>query len=247
VWPFSRPTLVLAHLYAVLESHGFKQLSVFDLDLAFAENKEMVDYYIDKAISMVEKTKPEVLCLSCKVAQFPFVSLFSRQYKRIHPQTKIILGGWMPTLSPNVTLQMVPCDAIIRGEGEKSLPQLLHMIDENTWFVGTATGNLYYTLNGGTTWTSKTFTGSGAGSILDITQGVEGILFMSHQTAATKGRILQSFDGGYSWIVLPQDSSTLPANDKLNALAACSDDPNFVVGVGLADDGVDGFIIVGTD
>ncbi len=135
VWPFSRPTLVLAHLYAVLESHGFKQLSVFDLDLAFTENKEMVDYYIDKAISMVEKTKPEVLCLSCKVAQFPFVSLFSRQYKRIHPQTKIILGGWMPTLSPNVTLQMVPCDAIIRGEGEKSLPQLLHMIDDNTWTI----------------------------------------------------------------------------------------------------------------
>lgn len=121
------------------------------------------------------------------------------------------------------------------------------VIDENYWFVGTATGNLYYTLNGGTTWTSKTFTGSGSGSVLDIVQGVEGILFMSHQTAATAGRLLQSFDSGYSWVVLPQDSSTLPANDKINALAACSDDPNFIVGVGLADDASDGFIIVGTD
>ena len=121
------------------------------------------------------------------------------------------------------------------------------VIDENYWFAGTATGNLYYTLNGGTTWTTKTFTGSGSGVVLDIVAGAGGILFMSHQTATTSGRILQSFDNGYSWIVLPQDSSTLPANDKLNALAACSDDPNFVVGVGLADDATDGFIIVGTD
>ena len=121
------------------------------------------------------------------------------------------------------------------------------VLSEDLWFVGTAGGDLYYTLNAGTTWTLKTFTGSGTGSVLDIVQGVDGILFMSHQTATTSGRLLQSFDGGYSWIVLPQDSSTLPANDKLNALAACSDDPNFVVGVGLADDGTDGFIIVGTD
>ena len=135
VWPFSRPTLVLAHLYAVLESHGFTQLSVFDLDLAFTESQGTIDYYIEQAISMVEKTKPEVLCLSCKVAQFPFVTLFSRQYKQIHPQTKIVLGGWMPTLSPDVTLRMVPCDAIIRGEGEKSLSQLLHVIDEDAWTI----------------------------------------------------------------------------------------------------------------
>ena len=135
MWPFSRPTLVLAHLYAVLESHGFTQLSVFDLDLVFTESQDTIDYYIEQATSLVEKTKPEILCLSCKVAQFPFVSLFSRQYKQIHPQAKIVLGGWMPTLSPDVTLRMVPCDAIIRGEGEKSLPQLLHVIDEDAWTI----------------------------------------------------------------------------------------------------------------
>lgn len=134
-WPFSRPTLVLAHLYAVLENRGFTQLSVFDLDLAFTESQFPIKYYIEQATSLVEKTKPEVLCLSCKVAQFPFVSLFSRQYKRVHPYVKIVLGGWMPTLSPEVTLQMSSCDAIIRGEGEKSLPQLLNEIDEEVWNI----------------------------------------------------------------------------------------------------------------
>jgi radical SAM superfamily enzyme YgiQ (UPF0313 family) len=134
-WPFSRPTLVLAHLYAVLESHGFTQLSVFDFDLTFTESHYTIDYYIEQAISLVEKTRPEVLCLSCKVAQFPFVALFSRQYKQIHPDAKIVLGGWMPTLSPETTLQLAPCDAIIRGEGERSLPQLLHAIDEDTWAI----------------------------------------------------------------------------------------------------------------
>jgi radical SAM superfamily enzyme YgiQ (UPF0313 family) len=126
---------VLAHLYAVLESRGFTQLSVFDLDLAFTESQHTIDYYLEQAISLIEKMKPEVLCLSCKVAQFPFVSLFSRQYKQIHPHTKIVLGGWMPTLSPEATLRMVPCDAIVRGEGEKSLPQLLYMINEDEWTI----------------------------------------------------------------------------------------------------------------
>ncbi len=135
IWPFSRPTLVLAHLYAVLESHGFTDISVFDLDLEFIESHQSIDYYIQQAISLIEQRHPQVLCLSCKVAQFPFVALFSRRYKQVHPAAKIVVGGWMPTLSPDITLQMSLCDAVIRGEGERSLPQLIHAIDETAWTI----------------------------------------------------------------------------------------------------------------
>jgi anaerobic magnesium-protoporphyrin IX monomethyl ester cyclase len=134
-WPFSRPTLVLAHLYAVLESQGFTDVSVFDLDLEFTESHQTIEYYIDQAMSRVEQKDPQILCLSCKVAQFPFVTLFSRQYKQVHPEVKIVVGGWMPTLSPDVTLRMAPCDAVIRGEGERSLPQLLQGITDDAWTI----------------------------------------------------------------------------------------------------------------
>lgn len=135
VWPFSRPTLVLAHLYALMEHHGFTEVSVYDFDLEFTESHQTIDYYIEHAISHVEKQSPEVLCLSCKVAQFPFVVYFSRQYKQVHPDIKIVVGGWMPTLSPDVTLQMSASDAVIRGEGERSLPQLIRQIDQQTWRI----------------------------------------------------------------------------------------------------------------
>lgn len=117
---------------------------------------------------------------------------------------------------------------------------------EDVWIVGSSNGYLYYTLNAGVTWTSKTFTGSGTGSVKDIVFSTPSVGRMAHQTAATKGRIFTTFDGGNSWKLAPEKSGTLPANDKINALAYCTKDANLIVGAGLADDAADGFIVVGS-
>lgn len=115
------------------------------------------------------------------------------------------------------------------------------------WWVGTATGNLYYTLDSGTTWTLKAFSGSGSGVVHDIAISTDSVMWLAHATTTPAGRILRSYDGGYSWQIAPEGASTLPANDRVNALVGCKYDPNFVVGVGLADDGSDGYIVVGSD
>ncbi len=117
--------------------------------------------------------------------------------------------------------------------------------DEKIWFVGTNGGELYYTLNGGTTWTAKTFPGSGAGQVRDISFANDGIGYMAHDTAVPRGRILETIDGGRSWVVAPRDTKSLPLNDRITALATCSEVPDFVAGGGLADDGADGFLIIG--
>lgn len=116
---------------------------------------------------------------------------------------------------------------------------------EKEWWTGGSDGNLYYTTDGGTTWTIKAFPGSGSGVIRDIQFPKDSIGYLSHDTTGTVGRILESIDGGFSWIVAPRGTGTLALNDRINALATCSDDVDFVVGVGLADDAADGFIIVG--
>ncbi|MCJ7742116.1 MAG: hypothetical protein MUO95_05445 [Methanoregula sp.] len=117
---------------------------------------------------------------------------------------------------------------------------------ETEWFVGTSNGNLYYTLNQGVTWTTKAFSGSGTGSVESVVFPTKSVGFLAHTTAATKGRILRSIDGGNSWKLLPEKTGTMPANDKINALAYCTSDPNFIVGGGLADVTAGGFIVVGS-
>lgn len=119
--------------------------------------------------------------------------------------------------------------------------------NEKEWFIGGSNGILYYTLDQGVTWTAKAFPGSGAGNIRDIQAPTDSVIFMAHDTATPLGRILESIDGGQSWIVAPRGVGALAANDRINALAVCPDDPNFVVGVGLADDAADGFIVLGED
>lgn len=120
------------------------------------------------------------------------------------------------------------------------------VLSENTWLIGSAAGVLYYTVNGGTSFTTKAFPGSGAGVIRDIVSATESVLFMAHDTAAPAGRILRSINGGYDWYVLPEGSGVIPANDRVNAIAACPSNADLFAGVGLADDAADGFVVLGT-
>jgi len=118
---------------------------------------------------------------------------------------------------------------------------------KDEWWIGTSNGKLYYTLNGGTTWTEKTFTGSGSGIVWHIDIVNDSVMYLAHETSANSGRILRSTNGGYDWVVMPEGVGSLPANDRIVAVAGCSYNPDIVFGVGLADDATDGFIVVGTD
>lgn len=117
---------------------------------------------------------------------------------------------------------------------------------EKEWWVGTATGKLYFTRNQGVTWTERTFPGSGTGRIDDIVFASSMIGFLAHATAGNVGRILRTISGGNTWYVLPDGSSTMPVADRFNALAVCTQDTNTVYGGGLADNAFDGIIVKGS-
>lgn len=114
------------------------------------------------------------------------------------------------------------------------------MKSETRWFVGTNDGRLFYTDNSGTTWTLQTFTGSGTGSVEYITFATDSIGYLSHTTVAPVGRLLRTYNGGNSWVVMPEDTTTLPTNQGFHAIAACSYNANkiFAAGLGAATDGI---------
>lgn len=114
----------------------------------------------------------------------------------------------------------------------------------NEIWIGDAGGQLWYTLDGGASWTEKTFPGSGSGVVRDIKFVTETVGYLAHDTALIAGRILRTIDGGNSWYVLPEANGSIPANDRINAVAPCSpDDPNTVYGGGLGDNAIDGFLV----
>jgi hypothetical protein len=121
------------------------------------------------------------------------------------------------------------------------------VLSKSAWLLGTSTGLLYYTVNGGTSFVLKSFPGSGSGVVRDIAQSNDSVLYMAHDTTTPRGRILRSTNGGYDWVVTPEGSGVLPLSDQINALATCSGNADFVVGVGLADDASDGYVVVGAD
>jgi hypothetical protein len=119
------------------------------------------------------------------------------------------------------------------------------MMDKTTWFVGTGTGQLYYTTDTGATWTLKSFPGSGSGSVTDIDFSTGVVGYMTHTNTTPTGRILRTYDGGYTWNVMPEGTAIMPTNQRFNKVAVCSNDCNVVYagGLGVATDGI---VVAGT-
>lgn len=132
--------------------------------------------------------------------------------------------------------------ALVTGPAVGVALNAVWMKSSSEWLIGTAGGQLWYTRNSGSTWTQKTFPGSGSGQVRDIQFATKNVGYLAHDTTAPLGRVLRTTDGGFSWTVLPDVAGlTITANDRINAIAACVDDPNVALGVGLGDDASDGF------
>ena len=117
--------------------------------------------------------------------------------------------------------------------------------DERDWFVGTSTGQLWATRDGGLTWALNGFPGSGTGYVWDIAFATASVGYLSHATAAGRGRLLRTINSGYNWVICPETAATMPLADRFTALAACPYDPDYVVAGGLGDNGTDGILVVG--
>lgn len=115
------------------------------------------------------------------------------------------------------------------------------MQDANRWLVGTAGGELYFTINAGGDWTEKTFPGSGTGTVRGITFPTRNIGYMVHD-GGSGGRLLRTYSGGNTWIVAPEEAGiSVPTTSSLRSVAACQDDVNIAIVGGTASGGTDGY------
>lgn len=114
------------------------------------------------------------------------------------------------------------------------------------WWVGAANGRLYYTRDGGATWTEKAFPGNGTGAVRDVAFSSKQVGYMAFDGATGGGKILRTISGGNSWYVAPEGTGVIPTNVRINQLAVTKDDVNVVYGAGLATGNLDGILIKGS-
>ena len=122
------------------------------------------------------------------------------------------------------------------------------MRTEDEWWVGTSNGRLYVTINAGVVWTQVQLPGTAPTAIHDIQFATPSVGYVSG-AAGGASAMWRTYDGGNSWVRLPEGSGNLPTSIQLTALAACEDDVNFVVAGGRRDGtpAGDGVLIVGED
>jgi photosystem II stability/assembly factor-like uncharacterized protein len=116
------------------------------------------------------------------------------------------------------------------------------MKSKTEWWVTCSNGKVYYTVNAGKTWTDKPMPGTVPTSMKGITFGKATIGYACGLVAG-KGRLYRSFDGGYSWVVLPESIGSMPTATDFCCVTAPKLDANLVFTAGL--NSADGVLVIG--
>lgn len=127
----------------------------------------------------------------------------------------------------------------------------LWVLDSNRYWIGTDAGYIYYTLDGGETWTAINFTGVGTGAVYDIVFPTDEVGWFSWSSATPTSTLFTTWSGGADWTTTTPRIMNFPVCDRINRLA--TPDPsvgsgfaaNTICGVGLAGNGSDGLVLLG--
>lgn len=119
------------------------------------------------------------------------------------------------------------------------------------YFVGTGnSGRVFYTLDGGETWSPISFTGTGSGYVRDIVFATDEVGYFVHDNTDPTGYIWSTWNGGADWVRNDGGSQRIlnwPVIDRVNRLAVPSAssqvNANNVVAAGLGGDGTDGVLL----
>ncbi len=95
-------------------------------DVKLVDNLLCPDYE-----QVIMRETEDALCLGISVLTGPHIGAavrVSRAVKRVRPKLPIIFGGWHSSLATHQTLSEPFVDAIVRGQGELTLLELVHRI-----------------------------------------------------------------------------------------------------------------------
>lgn len=119
-------SLALRYLQAFCWEHGGLATNIMEFTINEA---------LDDIMAAIYLAQPQVLCFSCYIWNITPILQLVADYKKISPQTQIILGGPEVSYDAESLLEANPAvDFIVRGEGETTLLELLQALNEKGIF-----------------------------------------------------------------------------------------------------------------
>lgn len=116
------PPLGLLYIASSVKAKRNDDIRVLD---SFCENLTP-----EALLARVVKEKPDVFGLNCSTHTFLEAADMLRRMKEALPETKLVLGGYHATFAaPRIVRDYPFIDYLVKGEGEKSFPELLNCID----------------------------------------------------------------------------------------------------------------------
>ena len=118
-----QPPLGIAYLASVLEKSGYT-VEVLDAN--------SLNYSIDETLDVVERSRPDIVCLSLLAFNFRAGSQIAESVKKFIPEVLVIAGGAQPSALMEKTLDKSnSIDAVVFGEGESTLLEIAGRMNDN--------------------------------------------------------------------------------------------------------------------
>lgn len=123
------------------------------------------------------------------------------------------------------------------------------VLDEFRYWYGDDAGGLYWTVDGGETWTASALPGTPT-AIRDIVFASNSVGYVAYDTAGPAGNLAWTLDGGYSWATGRARIVNVPTTDRINRIAVPegvhpTTQANYIALAALGANGTDGALLLG--
>jgi anaerobic magnesium-protoporphyrin IX monomethyl ester cyclase len=123
------PNGALASLAGNVDAHH--RVAIADLILAHRNVRGTVE-------TLVSDLRPDVVGLSVMTFQRRTALNIARLVRQLRPETRVVVGGYDPSLAPDAYAGSPDVDFIVRGEGEETLSDLLRALESGGGYRGIA-------------------------------------------------------------------------------------------------------------
>jgi anaerobic magnesium-protoporphyrin IX monomethyl ester cyclase len=98
----------------------------------------LVERHVREAVrDLLRDHQPDLVGLSVMTFQRPTAHKIAALVRRLRPETRIVVGGYDPSLAPEAyTDPALPVDYIVRGEGDLTFRELLRALEHETTLDG---------------------------------------------------------------------------------------------------------------